>query len=253
MRRRAMTCVSSLVALAPGWGKALHAQAAGWHSVLEANANSLFGATSQTLTAISARLTHAGEGFNADASFKFRYGESEDEERVKFVSARGTTLALSVDGLPKGRFSPFFSANVETSLEKRIANRRSAGVGAKWIVARSNTGTASASVGLLGERTAALADTATPPVRVARWSWRVRLDQHVGERVSFSHATVYGPVFNVPAAYTVTSTSSAGVAINEALGFTLTFTDNYDSQARLRGAPTNNDGSLLFGIRAAFD
>lgn len=228
------------------------AQEAGWHAVTEMNASSLFGATSQMLTSVAATVSHGGEAFNADAAFKFRYGESEDDDRVKFVSARGLGLAVSLDGMPRGRFSPFFSVDLETSLEKRIASRRSAGAGAKWLVAKTNTGSVSASIGVLGERTVAISDTAVTPVRLARWSWRLKLDQRLGDRVAVSHVTLYGPVFDAPAEYTITSTTIASYAVNKAVGLTLTLTDNYDSQARSRGAPTNNDGSLLFGIRGTF-
>lgn len=223
--------------------------------MLEASANTLFGASSQTLTSMAASASHGGDMFNADASFKFRYGESEDDEGVKFVSARGWAASLRVDGTPKGRFSPFVSVDGEASLEKRIANRRSLGVGANAIVAKSPTGAATLSFGLLGERTATLGDSATIPETVetlARWSWRVKVDEHVGDKVSMSHVTVYGPAFNAPAQYTVTTTTMAAYSLTKTMAFTLTLTDNYDSQAQTRGAPSNNDGSLLFGVRSAF-
>jgi hypothetical protein len=73
----------------------LFGQDAGWHSVVEANASTLFGATSQTLTAFAAAVSHNGDGFSADAQFKFRYGESEDEQKVKFVNARAVSVAPS--------------------------------------------------------------------------------------------------------------------------------------------------------------
>ncbi|MEO6877995.1 MAG: DUF481 domain-containing protein, partial [Gemmatimonadaceae bacterium] len=228
------------------------AQKAGWHSMIEANASTLFGATSQTLMSLAAGLSHAGEGFTSDATFAFRYGESEDGQRVKFVNARGWAVNVSVDGTPNGRVSPFVLASAEASLEKRIASRRSGGVGAKWVFAKSNTGSASVSAAILGERTAALSDTAVAVTRVARWSWRIKMVQKVDDRLSLSHVTFYGPRFNVPSQYTITSTSVGSFSINKAVALTLTFNDNFDSQARARGAPTNNDGSLLFGVRGTF-
>ncbi len=228
------------------------AQEAGWHSVMEANASTLFGPTSQTLAAFAAALSHEGERFTADVGLKFRYGESEDAEQVKFVYARGWAATVSADRTPKGRFSPFVFASAEASLEKRIANRSSGGAGAKLVFAKSNTGSASVSLALVGERTAALSDTAIPPMSVARWSWRVKTNQRVGDRLSFSHVTFYAPVVDAPAQFTITSTSVGSVAISKAVALTLTLEDNYDSQARARGAPTNNDGSFLFGVRAAF-
>jgi len=246
------TLLAAAVLFLAGAPSRLAAQQTGWHAAAEASANSLFGATSQTLTSMTATVLHAGDGFNADATVKFRYGESEDEQRIKFVSARGWMATASADFTPNTRVVPFFFASTEASLEKRISNRSSGGAGAKWVFAKSNTGSASISLALLGERTAALSDTTIPVESVARWSWRVKTEHKVHDDLSLSHITFYAPIVNAPAQYTITSTSVGAYSINESVALTLTFTDNYDSQARLRGAPTNNDGALLFGIRSAF-
>jgi opacity protein-like surface antigen len=227
------------------------AQQPGWHSVIEASASTFFGASSQTLTALTTALSHSSNAFTADATMKFRYGESEDASRNNFVSSRAWAVTSSVDIRPNARFSPFVFAGAEASLEKAIAGRQSGGTGAKWLFAKTNTGTASASVAVLGERTTPLSDTARS-TSLVRWSWRVKMDQRVGERLSITHVTFYGPVFNSPAQFTITSTSVGSFAVNKTLSVALTFNDNYDSQARARGAPTYNDGSLLFGVRAAF-
>jgi len=251
LRRRCACFVAPVLSFVV-FPRAAEAQAAGLHSVVEANATSLFGASSQTLTSLSAAFSSIGDGFNADVKLNFRYGESEDANQVRFVSSRGWVVAVSIDGTPKGRFTSFVSGSAEASLEKRIAERRSGGAGAKWMFAKSSTGAAVVSAGVLAERTAALSDTAIAATSVARWSWRAKLEQRVDERLSLSHETAYAPIVNAPEQYTVVSTSVGSYAVNKALALTLTFTDNYDSQARARGANTNNDGSVLFGVRAAF-
>jgi hypothetical protein len=234
--------------------RAAHAQepSAGWHSIVEANASTLFGATSQTLTALAGALSHTGDGFTADAGLKFRYGESEDVNRVKFVNARGWELTTSVDVLPKERLSPFFFASSEASLEKRIKNRSAGGAGAKWVFATTNTGSASLSLAVLGEHTAPLSDSSVAATNLARFSWRVKMSQKIDDRLSVSHVTFYAPVVNAPGKYTINSTSVGAFSFNKAVALTLTFTDNFDSEARSRGAPSNNDGSLLFGIRGTW-
>jgi uncharacterized protein DUF481 len=248
-RALAIACLAGGVLLA---GSPADAQAPGWHSLAEANASLLFGATSQTLTSFAGTLAHNSSRFSADAGFKFRYGESEDAERVKFVNARGWEATTSVDVLPKQRFSPFFFASSEASLEKRIQNRSAGGAGAKWVFAQTNTGNASISLALLGERTRSLADSAPTTTGVARYSWRVKVGQKVADRVSLSHVTFYAPVVDAPGRYTITSTSVGAFALNRVMALTLTFNDNFDSEARARGAPSNNDGSLLFGIRGTW-
>ena len=212
----------------------------------------LFGAASQSLATAAGAVSHGGESFTADASLKFRYGESEDAQQIKFVSARGWSAAASADLTPSSRIVPFFFLSSEGSLEKRISNRSAGGIGTKWVFAKSNAGATSISLALLGERTAALSDTTIPVESVVRWSWRVKSEYKVREQLSLSHVTFYAPVVQDPAEYTVTSTSVGAYSLNSAVALTLTFNDNYDSRARLRGAPSNNDGALLFGIRSTF-
>ncbi len=238
------TCV--LLAIAPP----ARAQKPRWNSILEASASALFGASSQTVGAFTAGVSHNGAMFDADASVKFRYGEAEDQEKGTFVTTRSWIVATSIDALPDGRVSPFFFGSAESSLEKRIAGRYSGGAGAKWVPAKSSTGLASVSAGLLGEYTSALSDTAIASTTLVRWSWRLKMQQKLDDRLSLSHSTFYAPVVSAPEQYTITTTSVGSLTLTSSIALTLTFTDNYDNQARTRGAPSNNDGSLLFGIRA---
>jgi hypothetical protein len=224
----------------------------GWHTTVEANASLLFGAVRQTLTASALSLAHDDDRFAASAFIRFRYGESEDDARNTFVSSRGWLLSGTGDFLPKSRVSPFFFVTSEASLEKRIDNRSSGGAGAKWTFAKSATGSASVSLALLGERTKALSDSAIPIARLVRWSWRAKTEQRVGEKLTLSHVTFYAPQADAPSNYTITSTSSGAYALNAKMALTITFNDNYDSKARSRGALSNNDGALLFGLRSTF-
>ena len=80
----------------------------------------------------------------------------------------------------------------------------------------------------------------------------MKTKQHVGERVGFTHVTFYAPQVNAFDRYTITSTSMGSYSMTKAVALTLTFIDNFDSQARSRGALANNDGSLLFGVRGKF-
>jgi hypothetical protein len=231
----------------------LAAQDSTWHSVLEANATVLFGANSQTLTSTAASISRKGSAITTDATLKFRYGESTDEQHNSYVSSRGWAATLSADMLPKEVVSPFVFGSSEASLEKRIINRSSGGLGAKWAFLRSATGSASLSLAVLGERTAPMRDSiALPTVTVARWSWRVKFDQKIGDKLSFTHVSFYSPSIRALSQYTITTTSVGAYAITSQIAFTLTLTDSYDSQAMLRGAPSNNDGALLFGLRSAF-
>jgi hypothetical protein len=66
-RRSVCLRAAALAALAAaGSGRVAHAQQHGWHSVVEANANLVFGATSRTLTSLAGSLSHASGSFTAD-------------------------------------------------------------------------------------------------------------------------------------------------------------------------------------------
>ncbi|MEP6990465.1 MAG: DUF481 domain-containing protein [bacterium] len=246
--RRTLLSLLTLTALraAPAF-----AQKPGWSATVDVNASTLFGASSQTLASFAAAAKHAGTAFSGDASVRFRYGESEDAEGVKFVSARGWALAASVDGVPEGRVSPFVLVAAEQSLEKRLARRTAGGAGIKWVLSKSEAGVSSLSGAVLGERTLPLSDSLVDATNLVRWSWRLKAEHQI-ERLKLSHVTYYGPELRAPSQYTITTTSMASFAINSAIALTTTVTDNYDNQARVRGARSNSDGSFLFGIRATF-
>ncbi len=65
-----------------------------------------------------------------------------------------------------------------------------------------------------------------------------------------THVTFYQPSIDRVARYTIESTTTLAMAMTEIIAFTATLHDTYDSEARGRGARSNNDGQILFGIRA---
>ena len=52
--------------------------------------------------------------------------------------------------------------------------------------------------------------------------------------------------------FTLNTTSVLGVHLNRTLALTVTVRDNYDSEAKRRGARSNTDGQFLLGLRAAY-
>jgi hypothetical protein len=52
--------------------------------------------------------------------------------------------------------------------------------------------------------------------------------------------------------FTLTSRTSLAYKMTTSLALQASFLDNYDSEARDRGARSNNDGELLFGLSATF-
>ena len=87
---------------------------------------------------------------------------------------------------------------------------------------------------------------------LSRTSLRARTRQKLTDAVRFSHTTFYQPSVERMGRFTVNSTTALAASLTSAVALTITFQDTYDSEARGRGARSNNDGQLLFGIRAGF-
>ncbi len=65
---------------------------------------------------------------------------------------------------------------------------------------------------------------------------------NTGERTNFAEA----------GDFTASSATSLAYELSEILSATLSLVDDHDSEARSRGARSNSDGQLLFGLLASF-
>lgn len=62
----------------------------------------------------------------------------------------------------------------------------------------------------------------------------------------------YRPEFDAFDRFTLASTNSFSCSLSNNMSLKLTFIDSYDSQAEDRGAPSNNDGQVVFGLLSTF-
>lgn len=228
---------------------ALAAQELGWDVKAEANASLFFGNTRQSTFATRFSAGRADSTSEVEADGQFTYGEAESEAGRGFVTKRSWRGALTADYRPFARFSPFALASVESSFEKRIDRRYSIGAGAKVVFVRSERTLLDFSLALLAERSL-LPDIAGPRIEEsqARYSARFRWKRSIGERVTATHETFYRPEVRDINRFTFTSRTSIAMKAGDALAFQASFLDNHDSEARARGARTNNDGEFLFGL-----
>jgi hypothetical protein len=230
---------------------AASAQKVGWHATGEANASLFFGAVSQRVAATLASITHTDSAFEGEGSFNFRYGEAADSGGTSFVNARSWLAALQADVRPYARLSPFVLGTVESSLEKGIQIRESGGGGIKYSILHTDKNEASVSLAALGEHTEPRVTSATlTSETIGRWSARVKGKAELAPRVTLTHVTFYKPAMKDFSRYTINSVSELAYALRSSISLTLSFVDNFDSEATLRGARSNNDGQLLFGVRA---
>jgi hypothetical protein len=225
----------------------------GWSGSIDASGTILFGNASERVLATRLQLGRADSTVEVRGDSRLRYSDAPADSGGRRVSGRAWLVSLALDYLPFARYSPFAFGSVESNLQLRLTRRASAGAGAKRTFVNRDDAEASVSLALLGERTRARnragIDSTTSR---ARWSLRARARRHFAHGVRASHVTFYQPSVATLEEYSIRSTTSVAVDLTSAVALTATLEDTYDSEARPRGARSNNDGQLVFGVRLAF-
>lgn len=230
------------------------AQAPVWQSTIEGSANVLFGAARGRVVSAAAGTSRADSILEVRLDGRVTYADSREEDGRRHITARSPRASMGIDYRPYGRLSPFWFGAVESSLQQRVASRWETGAGAKLTLQRKGDDDVSVSLAVLMDRTRALdPEPFTDGVITRdRWSLRARVRRQLTESVHLSHVTLYQPAIERPARFTAESNTAIAVALTKALALTATLRDRYDSEAHARGARSNHDGQLLFGVRAAF-
>lgn len=249
LRTTSLAALAALLLAAPA-----HAQEPGWDGEAEVGATVLFGNTSQSIVASRLEVGHADSTWEIDGKGTFKYGRSDDEAGVSHLSHRSWTTDGTVDYLPFATLSWFGLGGLESSFQRKIDLRWTAGAGAKVTFVRTDASLLDTSLALLAEKTSFDASVADPNEDLrARWSWRVRGKRTVADgRVVLESATFYRPVVDDVGDYVVETTNSAAYRLAEHLQLKLSLSDTYDSRAEARGARSNNDGQLLFSLLGSF-
>lgn len=230
----------------------LAAQSLGRHITGEASANLSFGNVDQRTTFSRLGASSVDSLVELTTDGFITYGETR-VDGVPSVNKRSWGVSLSANLRPFAQLTPFMQAGAEASLEKRIIRRYSGGGGVKLLFVKKDRTTSDVSLALLAERTVtAPSDTQRVETVYARYSARYRLDRKVDEKLGFNVLLFYRPEFRAFHRYTASSNVSLTYKLAKALGLKATFVDNYDSEARGRGARSNNDGDILFGLAATF-
>lgn len=227
----------------------------GWSGSVEANASLLFGNARDRLVAGRLQFGRADSTLDVRTDSRLSYAEATDDDGGRRVSGRTLFASLAADYRPFERWSPFWFGSFESSLQQRIDQRYSTGAGAKYTIHRTKDAEASVSLAALAEYTVPRLEPAAPDTGAAwraRWSLRVRGRSQITKTTRFSHTTFYQPQVAHASRYTIRSMTTVAASLTSRTSLTLTFNDVYDSESRERGARTNNDGQLLFGVNAAF-
>lgn len=223
-----------------------------WKSTIELAGSLFVGNQPQSVLTTRARTSHADSTFELGGDVRFVYGEAS-RDGARAVSQRLWFASATLDVWPFAAHSPFLLGTVESSLARRVDLRVNAGVGHKMTFVDDDRALANLSVALLGERSRLpTTEGGTLVESLARLSLRVRLRRKVGTRAELGHESYFRPEFAALRRYTFTNSSSATYAMTERLDLKLTYLDNYDSEARARGARSNYDGQVVVGVAADF-
>ena len=221
----------------------------------ELSASLFFGNVEQTLATMRTSYERADSSHALRGEVRFNYGETEDDEGQRHVSRRSWLGSANLDWRPYATHSQFVLATVESSLEKRIDLRYSGGLGHKVLLVGGERSRVDVSLAVLAERTLTAEEqdvAAVPDELLARWSARFRARHDFSDRVSFRSETFYRPAFGAAGRFTFSTTTSLAYRMTTFASLRITFQDNYDSEARRRGARTNNDGELVIGLLGEF-
>lgn len=244
------------------------AQEAGWDGEAEIGANVFFGNQDQSLVNARLELGHADSTWDLSGTSRYTFGKSTDAEGESRLTHRSWNLGGIADYRPFATVSYFGIVGAESSFQREIDLRTSAGAGVKYTFVRSDASLLDASVALLGERTTFDVEVPPPVVptpedpgfeepedteTLARWSWRLRAKRSIDDdRITFESTTFWKPVADDFGRYVVESTNSVAYSVTENVQFKVGLVDTYDSEAEDRGAGSNNDGQLLVSLVGSF-
>lgn len=243
--------IGCALALAP----AAPAQEAGWDGEAEVSANLLFGTSDQSIVSTRLDVGHADSTWEIAGAGRFKYGKSSEAGGDGRLTHRSWSLDGTADHLPFATISWFALAGVESSFQRGIELRSRAGGGVKYTFVRREGALLDLSVALLGERTSfdEVDGVALDDETLARVSWRFRGEREIDDgRIVLSSETFYRPEIDAFGDYVLETSQSAAYRLTDTFSVKLSLVDTYDSEAEARGAASNHDGQVLFGVLGTF-
>jgi hypothetical protein len=247
----ALLCGHVAAAANPGLRAQSRTEGSRWSGSAQANGSLLFGETEQRSFGARTTLARADSILEFNGSLQVLYGEASLADGGRAVVKRLWLGAVTADWRPHAIWSPFLLATAETSLEKRIASRYNVGVGVKYTALRTEQAELSLSAALLDERVLRIGSEAVS-TRLTRWSTRARARYAFDDRTRLTHVTFWRPSATAFNRFIVQSSTELSLGLTRRTAVSLTFLDNYDSEAVGRGARTYNDGQLLLGLIATW-
>ena len=222
-----------------------------WRATADIGANILYGASRSRVASVALGGSRVDSIIELRSDVSLTYADARVDDEPRRVTARSWRVSMTADHTPRRRVSLFELGSVDASLQQRVDRRYALGAGGKVTYYRKGTDDVSTSLAVLWEHTRALdPDSATDATTTrARWSLRGRMRRQLGPMVRFTHVTFYQPAIDQLAIYIVDSNTSFEVKIDPTKSLTATWRERFDSEAGDRGARSNRDGQVLFGVR----
>ncbi len=169
------------------------------------------------------------------------------------MNKRAWDAALDVNFDRGSALNGFVRGKIESIFEKKIDLRYNAGAGVRYQFGSGDDTQAELSLAVIAEKTIPREGAGEEEGVVAKWSARFKLVRGAGGgRLRFESDTAYEPEASDLSVYTLTSRNSFALQLNERIAVQLSFVDAFDTEAVDRGARSNNDGQLFFGLVGTF-
>jgi len=224
-----------------------------WTIETEVGASIFFGATDQTTVATELGMNRESQLFELQSDLSFLYGETTDDEGVSSVNKRSWELAANLDYRGFSWVNPYVFGSALSSLEKRIHRRHKGGTGVKLTALDTEVSRLDFAAAILVEQTVSSEEGNGSEEWLGRWTGAVKYRRSFSEeRAVFEAGVDYNPKFQELNNFTVEASSSLAFRLSEIVSLKLSVQDNFDNQAKSRGAISNNDGRVLFSVLAAF-
>jgi len=224
-----------------------------WTIETEVGASIFFGATDQTTVAAELGMQRDSRLFELQNDLSFTYGEASDNDGGTTVNKRSWKAGANLDYRAFSWVNPYIFGSALSSLEKRIHRRYKAGTGAKLTALDSEVSRLDFALAILLEQTQSSEEGNGSGEWLGRWTGAVQYRRSFSEeRAVFEAGVDYNPKFQQLDNYTLEAEGSVAFRLSEVLGLKLSVQDNFDNQAKSRGAISSNDGRVLFSVLATF-
>lgn len=218
-----------------------------------------YGNTSERRLGTLLSVARGDRVWEMDATAIGTYSDVETPTTPYTVNRRSGSLLLAVDHRPFDDWSPFAWAKAEGSLEYRIALRSQVALGLKRVLYRTPAAdsllseSVALSLAIIREETRATASAlANPDFSVWRWSARLRTRRKVTRGMELLADLYYRPLVAEVSRYTLEASGTATFPLATTVGLVVRWRHLYDSEATLRGARSNSDGTINVGLRLEF-